>query len=116
VRSASSIESSAPIVTVLPSPAPRPLDAPARADGHGDLTRSVDVPDPEHGGARSEDATALWQLSAVLDERAREVIRLRFGEDLFQRELGERVGVSQTHVSRILRDSIAQSDRHLRCR
>jgi RNA polymerase sigma-B factor len=43
----------------------------------------------------------------VLDDRAWEVVRLRFEEDLLQREIGERVGVSQMHVSRILRDSLA---------
>ena len=54
----------------------------------------------------SEKATALWQLGAVLDDRAWEVVRLRFHEDLLQREIAERVGCSQMHVSRILQDSL----------
>jgi RNA polymerase sigma-B factor len=56
--------------------------------------------------ARCEDAAALQQLARVLDDRSREVIRLRFQEDLGQREIGERIGCSQMHVSRILRDAL----------
>jgi len=44
----------------------------------------------------------------VLTEREREVLRLRFEEDLTQSEIGERVGVSQMHVSRIIRQAIAR--------
>ncbi len=34
-------------------------------------------------------------------------MRLRFHDDLTQREIGERVGCSQMHVSRILRNAVA---------
>jgi RNA polymerase sigma-B factor len=44
----------------------------------------------------------------VLNEREREVLRLRFEEDLTQAEIGLRIGVSQMHVSRIIRQSIAR--------
>ena len=43
----------------------------------------------------------------VLTDREREVLRLRFAEDLTQSEIGERVGVSQMHVSRIIRQAIS---------
>jgi RNA polymerase sigma-B factor len=43
----------------------------------------------------------------VLSDREREVLRLRFAEDLTQAEIGQRVGVSQMHVSRIIRQAIA---------
>ena len=42
----------------------------------------------------------------VLSEREREVLRLRFEEDLTQSEIGQRVGVSQMHVSRLIRKSL----------
>jgi len=42
----------------------------------------------------------------VLSEREREVLRLRFAEDLTQAEIGERIGVSQMHVSRIIRQAV----------
>jgi RNA polymerase sigma-B factor len=44
----------------------------------------------------------------VLTDREREVLRLRFEEDLTQSEIGERVGVSQMHVSRLIRQSVAR--------
>jgi RNA polymerase sigma-B factor len=44
----------------------------------------------------------------VLTEREREVLRLRFGEDLTQSEIGERVGVSQMHVSRLIRQALGR--------
>jgi DNA-directed RNA polymerase specialized sigma subunit len=39
-------------------------------------------------------------------QAARQDQRLRFQEDLIQREIAARVGLSQMHVSRILRDAV----------
>jgi RNA polymerase sigma-B factor len=36
------------------------------------------------------------------------VLRLRFVEDLTQAEIGERIGVSQMQISRIIRQSLAR--------
>jgi len=46
-----------------------------------------------------------------LTPRQREAIRLRFEQDLTQAEIGERIGVSQMQVSRILRGIVER----LRC-
>jgi RNA polymerase sigma-B factor len=62
--------------------------------------------EPEAGYARVADAAMLDDLTARLDVRAREVLRLHFHEDLLQREIAELVGCSQMHVSRIVRDSL----------
>jgi RNA polymerase sigma-B factor len=64
------------------------------------------VEDPGYGLA--EDAATVDRLMRVLSEREREVLRLRFAEDLTQSEIGQRVGVSQMHVSRLIRQSIAR--------
>ncbi|MEU2155228.1 SigB/SigF/SigG family RNA polymerase sigma factor [Streptomyces sp. NPDC019396] len=44
----------------------------------------------------------LKPLIAGLSERERTILSLRFGEDLTQSEIGERLGISQMHVSRLL--------------
>jgi len=44
-----------------------------------------------------------------LDEREHRVLHLRFVEDLTQSEIGERIGVSQMQVSRILRRALERS-------
>jgi RNA polymerase sigma-B factor len=64
------------------------------------------VEDP--GFAQAEQAATVESLMVVLSDREREVLRLRFEEDLTQSEIGERVGVSQMHVSRLIRQSIAR--------
>jgi RNA polymerase sigma-B factor len=86
---------------------PPSLDSPVRNDEEAGQTLLDRLPDGRNDLDRSEKATALGQLGAVLDDRAWEVVRLRFQEDLLQREIGERVGCSQMHVSRILRESLA---------
>lgn len=59
------------------------------------------------GYARAEDRRFLGDLTRRLPPRDREIVRLRFAEDLTQAEIGQRVGLSQMHVSRILRDALA---------
>jgi len=63
----------------------------------GEADRSFEA--VEYGAAI---APVLDQISA----RDREVLHLRFVEDLTQSEIAKRVGVSQMHVSRILRATV----------
>jgi RNA polymerase sigma-B factor len=84
------------------------LDRP-RDDEEGGGASEHGVEDP--GFAVAEDAATIEHLMRVLDEREREVLRLRFDEDLTQAEIGERIGVSQMHVSRIIRGAIARLQR-----
>jgi RNA polymerase sigma-B factor len=64
------------------------------------------VEDP--GFRQAEQAATVERLMTALSDREREVLRLRFEEDLTQSEIGARVGVSQMHVSRLIRQSIAR--------
>ena len=61
---------------------------------------------PASGSPRH--SATVERLMRVLSDREREVLRLRFEEDLTQSEIGARVGVSQMHVSRLIRQSIAR--------
>ncbi|MYR44994.1 sigma-70 family RNA polymerase sigma factor, partial [Streptomyces sp. SID5910] len=49
-----------------------------------------------------DDFHALAPMIAGLDERDRQIIHWRFVEELTQKEIGERLGVSQMHVSRLI--------------
>src|SRR5262249_31524948 len=60
----------------------------------------------ERGFLRAELRATIHPLLEHLPRRDREVVRLRYVEDLTQDEIGERVGVSQMQVSRILRSSV----------
>jgi RNA polymerase sigma-B factor len=83
------------------------LDRPRDDDEDGDgMSDAMGIEDP--GFHLAEDAATVERLMLVLTEREREVLRLRFAEDLTQSEIGERVGVSQMHVSRLIRQAIAK--------
>jgi RNA polymerase sigma-B factor len=53
-----------------------------------------------------EYGAAIQPALAEVSERDRTVLHLRFVEDMTQSEIAERVGVSQMHVSRILRATL----------
>jgi RNA polymerase sigma-B factor len=57
---------------------------------------------------RAEQRAVLDALMRSLTPREREVVWLRFDEDLTQAAIGERIGVSQMQVSRVLREAIAR--------
>ncbi|MGV9567251.1 RNA polymerase sigma factor SigF [Streptomyces sp. NPDC003480] len=55
-----------------------------------------------------EDFHALAPMIAALGERDRQIIHMRFVEELTQAQIGERLGVSQMHVSRLLSRTLAR--------
>ncbi|MEU4481878.1 SigB/SigF/SigG family RNA polymerase sigma factor [Micromonospora sp. NPDC023966] len=79
---------------------PRP-----RADGIGYLAL-VGAADP--GYAAVDDHLTLRPLLAALPPRERRVLIMRFYGDLTQAQIATRVGLSQMHVSRLLKRSLAQ--------
>jgi RNA polymerase sigma-B factor len=60
----------------------------------------------DDGYGRVEAGATLERYLAVLDERSREVLRLRFEEDLSQQEIAQMIGCSQMHVSRLIRQAV----------
>jgi RNA polymerase sigma-B factor len=84
------------------------LDAPRSAQGEEGETVADGLPDEERGYLRAEQRATLEPLLARISERERIVLQLRFGEDLMQAEIGERIGVSQMQVSRLIRQALAR--------
>jgi RNA polymerase sigma-B factor len=60
------------------------------------------------GYVRVEQRAVLRELLTILPEREREIVRLRFEEDLTQQQIAERIGVSQMQISRLLRRCIKE--------
>jgi RNA polymerase sigma-B factor len=82
------------------------LDAPAARDDD-ESSALVDLlgrDDTSYDLVEDRDAIAsTWQ---ALPDVEREVLVLRFMQDLTQREIGEQIGYSQMHVSRLLRRAL----------
>ncbi|ROP55765.1 RNA polymerase sigma factor SigF [Streptomyces sp. PanSC9] len=55
-----------------------------------------------------EDFHALAPLIAGLDERDRRILHMRFVDELTQAQIGEQLGISQMHVSRLLTRTLAR--------
>jgi RNA polymerase sigma-B factor len=60
----------------------------------------------EHQYDISEDRAVLAPGFRVLDERERKILHLRFFEGLTQSQIAQQVGISQMHVSRLIRRSL----------
>ncbi len=63
---------------------------------------------PDLGFDRAEERATLEPLMSRVSARERTVLRLRFGQDLTQAEIGERIGVSQMQVSRLIRQALTR--------
>ena len=70
------------------------------------LADSLGGNDPELD--RAEMRALLDSAFGVLSARDREVLRLRFEDDMTQTEIAARIGVSQMQVSRLIRQSLAR--------
>jgi RNA polymerase sigma-B factor len=85
---------------------PVSLEAPVTEDEDGGETVGDTIGGPDGGYGRAEHRVVLDGLLNDLSSRDREIVRLRFEEDLTQQQIADRVGVSQMQVSRILSRSL----------
>jgi RNA polymerase sigma-B factor len=85
--------------------APLPVD-----DEPGDTSPLADV---EDGFDDVAVKLALGPALATLDARERQLVELRFVEDLSQSEIALRLGLSQMHVSRLLRRALTRLEDNL---
>ena len=83
------------------------IDAPSPASRDDSRTRlSERLADSESKYDRSDVRLVVGQLLERLPEREATILRLRFFDELSQSEIAERVGISQMHVSRLLRRTL----------
>ena len=84
------------------------LDAPAARDD-GESASLVEMLGRDDDAYELvEDRAAIASTWRALPEVERHVLELRFMHDLTQREIGERIGYSQMHVSRLLRRALTR--------
>ena len=84
------------------------LDAPAARDDDESASVIDLIGDDDSAYELVEDRQAIASTWKALPEVERQVLELRFMEDLTQREIGERIGYSQMHVSRLLRRALTR--------
>lgn len=87
------------------------LDAPTM-DADGESPALIEtMGDDDDGYSTVLDRSALDSLLGRLDERDRAIIELYFREELTQSEIGERLGYSQMHISRLLRRAVGELEK-----
>jgi RNA polymerase sigma-B factor len=85
------------------------LDAPrSNPDGTDASTYGDSIGEVDERYELVEENGAIAGALAHLSERERTVLRLRFEEDMTQSEIAAEIGVSQMHVSRLLRHALEQ--------
>lgn len=91
---------------------PTTLDAPTSTGDEDGRTigETVGAEDPSY--ELVELSQTVSPAFRELPERERQILRLRFVDDLTQSEIAERVGISQMHVSRLIRRSLEAIRRH----
>ncbi len=82
------------------------LSAPTGHGDDSDLDPLESLGELEHEYEVSEDRAILAPGLKALDERERRIIHLRFWEGLTQSQIAQQVGISQMHVSRLIRRSL----------
>ena len=75
-------------------------------DEDGELDPLESLGTEEHQYEVSEDRAVLEPGFRVLDERERKILHLRFFEGLTQSQIAQQVGISQMHVSRLIRRAL----------
>ena len=83
------------------------MDHSVESDSDGSAVTLLDMMGKEDDGFELINKRMIVSdAMGILDEREREIIQLTYLEQLTQNEVGERLGISQMHVSRIQRKAI----------
>jgi RNA polymerase sigma-B factor len=84
------------------------LDAPRAGDDGAGATLGDTLSIDDDRFERAEQRATLARLMQRIPMRERQVLHLRFAADLTQAEIGERIGLSQVQISRIIRQALAR--------
>jgi RNA polymerase sigma-B factor len=87
---------------------PLSLDRPANPEDYEEAPPAEWIGSEDKAFELAEERIALDSALPYLDDRERQVLHLRFVEDMTQSEIAGRIGHSQMHVSRILRRALAR--------
>jgi RNA polymerase sigma-B factor len=83
------------------------LDAPGdESEEHDQLSPLGRLGAEDQGYSRAEGRTTVGGALASLPKRERALLHMRFSLDMTQSEIADRIGVSQMHVSRLLRRTL----------
>jgi RNA polymerase sigma-B factor len=82
------------------------LSSAGATDEEGEVDPLESLGSEDHEYEVSEDRAVLAPGFKVLDERERRILHLRFFSGLTQSEIAEQIGISQMHVSRLIRRSL----------
>ena len=84
------------------------LDEPLSSDGEQEERLASRLGAEDERYELIEDAMTVRQAMRSLPRRDLLLLRLRFGKELSQREIGARMGISQMQVSRLLRRALGR--------
>jgi RNA polymerase sigma-B factor len=85
-----------------------PMSLSSTASGDSDLDPLEAIGHEDEGFERSEQRATLEPALETLPERERDILRMRFDHGLTQTQIAEQIGISQMHVSRLIRKALAQ--------
>ena len=83
-----------------------PMSLSGTPTGDDDMDPMEAVGAEDEAFERSEDRVTLAPALRALSERDRAILRMRFEEGMTQTQIAEHVGISQMHVSRLIRKSL----------
>ncbi|MDQ0418424.1 RNA polymerase sigma-B factor [Croceifilum oryzae] len=85
------------------------VDSPIEASSDGSQVTLLDLVGNEDRGYDQVDQKMLLQKAFhVLNEREKEILQLTFFENLSQKQVGDQLGISQMHVSRLQRRALTK--------
>jgi RNA polymerase sigma-B factor len=90
---------------------PLSIDGPQQDDDRTPVADGPWMQREDPGYAAVEDAAAIEAAAMMLTTLEREVVRLRFGEDLSRRRIAARLGIPESHAEKVLTAALETMER-----